>query len=189
MKFKNKGFNPDEIAATQQKISAEGSNYIMDDNDENTPEYAHFYFIGVWEGLPVIYDAVMYTLRLHHNSELYEIAEHKAALKFPEFKSISYDEDENGDLKRLDDLEEKIGLYMAEVIMDLEADESVRVQEHVEVDKNIDYGIGLDIGLNREVIDPQVISDFIVKFNDDTLKLDKTHYSFELEDEEFSEPN
>jgi len=187
MKVKNKGFDPGEIATLQERVDAGGLSYIFDDKEEHTPEYAHFYFIGIWEGLPVIYDTVMYTLRLHHNSEVYEIAEQKAAIKFPEFKSISYDEDKNGDMKSLDDLDEKIGLYMAEVIMDLEADESIKVQEHVELDKNIDFGIGLDVGLNREEIGDEVINDFIVKFNEDTLELDKTLYSFELEDEEIIE--
>ena len=160
-------------------MNSSGLPYVLDEEEETTEEYAHFYFIGIYEGHDVIYDAVMYTLRLHHNSELYEIAEHKAALKFPEFKKISYDEDENGDLESLDDLEEEIGLYMAEVIMDMEAEESVKVQEHVDIDKNIDFGIGLDIGLNVQEINPAIISDFIVNFNEDTLKLDETLYSFQ----------
>ena len=82
-------------------------------------EYAHFYFIGKFEGKDVIYDTAIYTLRLHHESELYEIAEHRAAQHFPEYKKITYEEDENGNLATLDPLEEEIGLYMAEVIMTL----------------------------------------------------------------------
>jgi hypothetical protein len=136
----------------------------------------------MFEGHEVIYDTVMYTLRLHHNSELFETAEHKAASRFPEFKKISYDEDENGDLESLDDIQEEIGLYMAEVIMDMEAEESVKVREHVEIDKNIDYGIGLDIGLNIEEVNSDHINLFIQSFNDDFLKLDQTLYSFQEED-------
>ena len=79
-------------------------------------------------------------------------------------------------------LEEKIGLYMAEVIMDLEAEESVKVQEHVEIDKNIDFGIGLDIGINVEDITSEVITGFIDAFNEDELNLDPTLYSFQEED-------
>ena len=181
MKARNKGFDPIELSKLKSRFK-EGRSFIIDEKEENTSEFAHFYFIGMYEGQQVIHDAAMYTLRLHHNSELYEIAEHKAAIKFPEFKKISYDEDENGDLEELDDLEEKIGLYMAEVIMDLEAEESVKVQEHVEIDKNIDFGIGLDIGINVEDITSEVITGFIGAFNEDKLNLDPTLYSFQEED-------
>src|SRR3712207_7946942 len=58
--------------------------YLLDENDENSDEYAHFYFIGKFEGKDVIYDTAIYTLRLHHESELYEIArseEHTSELQ------------------------------------------------------------------------------------------------------------
>ena len=58
--------------------------------EENSDEFVNFYFIGMYQGKEVIYDAALYTLRLHHSSEVYELAEHKAAQKFPNFKSISY---------------------------------------------------------------------------------------------------
>ena len=48
------------------------------EEDEHNDEYTHFYFIGLYEGREVIYDTVMYTLRLQHESELFEIAEHRA---------------------------------------------------------------------------------------------------------------
>ena len=186
MKFKNSGFDPIEIDKLKKSLAKLGQNFIYNQEEENTQEYAAFYFVGMYEGQEIIYNAVMYTLRLHHNSELYEIAEHKAAIKFPEFKSISYDEDENGDLEKLDDLEEEIGLYMAEVIMELEAGEEVKVCEHVEIDKNIDFGIGLDIGLQVEEVNSEIITEFVNNFNEDTLELDKTLYSFQDEDLEFS---
>jgi len=186
MKFRNKGFDPKEIEKLKESLISNSQNFVFDKDEENTEEYAHFYFLGMFEGQEVIYDAVMYTLRLHYNSELYEIAEHKAASRFPEFKKIAYDEDENGDLKSLDDIEEEIGLYMAEAIMELEAEESVKVNEHLEIDKNIDFGIGLDIGLNIEEIDIKCINNFILNFNDDSLKLDQTLYTFQEEDFEIS---
>lgn len=186
MKFRNKGFDPKEIEELKESMVSSGRNFVFDKDEENTEEYAHFYFIGMFEGHEVIYDAVMYTLQLHYNSELYEVAEHKAASQFPEFKKIAYDEDENGDLKSLDNIQEEIGLYMAEVIMELEAEESVKVKEHVELDKHLDFGIGLDIGLNIEEIDIECISDFILNFNEDSLKLDQTLYSFQEEDLEFA---
>jgi hypothetical protein len=172
--------NIEEIKA---KINASGKPYILDEEDENSDEYAHFYFVGPFKEKEVVFDAVMYTLRLQHESELFEIAEHRAAKHFPQYKKINYEEDENGNLESLDPLEEEIGLFMAEVIMELEEEESVKVKEHVDIDENADMGIGLDIGLHVDVITPKVINNFIKDFKADTLKLDDTHYTFQTEDE------
>jgi len=166
------------------KINASGKPYIFDSEDDNTPEYAHFYFIGMFEGRETVYDAVMYTLRLQHESELFEIAEHRAAKHFPEYKKITYDEDENGNLEALDPLEEEIGLFMAEVIMELEEEDAVKVKEHVDIDANADFGIGLDVGLHVDEIDENTIRKFIREFNEDQLKLDETYYTFQTLDEE-----
>jgi hypothetical protein len=180
----NKGFDPVVIDEYKARIKSGGKTYSFVTSDENNnDEYAHFYFLGKYEGRDVVYDAVLYTLRLDHQSELYEVAEHRAAIHFPQYKKITYREDENGNLQPLDELEEAIGLYMAEVIMELEEEDQVKVKEHVEIDPNIDFGIGLDAGLNVEKITSKVIERFIKDFNEDTLSLDKTLYSFQTEDE------
>jgi hypothetical protein len=180
----NKGFDPEVIREYDLKMKAQGLDYVLDEEDENTSEYAHFYFIGKFEGKDVVYDTAIYTLRLHHESELYEIAEHRAAQHFPEYKKITYEEDENGNLATLDPLEEEIGLYMAEVIMSLEEEEAVKVKEHVDMDANADFGVSLDVGLHVEKITPKVIEKFIKDFNEDSLKLDDTLYSFQTQDQE-----
>jgi hypothetical protein len=180
----NKGYDLHEIAAYKARIEAGGKPYVLDEEDENSEEYTHFYFIGVYEGREVIYDAVMYTLRMQHESELFEIAEHRAAQQFPNYKKIAYKEDENGNLETLDPLEEEIGLYMAEVIMELEEDESVKVKEHVDMDANAEFGVSLDIGLHLDRITPQAIVKFIKDFNEDTLELDDTFYSFQTQEDE-----
>jgi hypothetical protein len=180
----NKGFDPEVIKEYALKMKAQGLEYLLDDEDESTDEYAHFYFIGKFEGKDVIYDTAIYTLRLHHESELYEIAEHRAAQHFPEYKKITYEEDENGNLQTLDPLEEEIGLYMAEVIMSLEEEESVKVKEHVDLDVNSEFGISLDVGLHVEKITPKVIEKFIKDYNEDNLRLDDTLYSFQTQDQE-----
>lgn len=178
----NKGFDPAVINDYKRRISDAGKSFVPDREDERSDEYVHFYFVGKHNNGEVIYDAVLYTLRLHYESELFEIAEHKAAMHFPEYKKINYDEDENGNFKTLDDQEEEIGLFMAEVIMELEEDESVKVQEHVEVDTHADFGIGLDIGLHIEKISDQTIENFIQQFNSGSLELDKTLYTYQLSD-------
>ena len=159
-------------------------NYLIVESEDNGEEYVNFYFIGKYEGEEVVYDAVLYTLRIHYHSELFELAEHKAAQRFPNYKSIRYEEDENGNMKALNDEMEEIGLYMAEVMMDLEEEEEVKVQEHLYLDPNVDFGVGLDAGLHVEEITPAVITDFINKYNSDTLELDETLYTFVEEEEE-----
>ncbi len=71
---------------------------------------------------------------------------------FLEYKKITYEEDENGNLEALDALEEEIGLFMAEVIMELEEEETVKVKEHVDLDPHAEFGVSLDAGLQVEKI-------------------------------------
>ena len=180
----NKGFDPKVIEEYKARMKAKGMSYVLDEEDETTDEYAHFYFIGKFEGKETIYDAVIYTLRLQHESELFEIAEHRAAQHFPQYKKITYDEDENGNLETLDPLEEEIGLFMAEVIVELEEEDSVKVKEHVDADENTDFGVALDVGLHVEAVIPKIIEKFIRDFNEDTLKLDDTLFSFQTQDQD-----
>lgn len=163
------------------KIQSSGKTFVVvdEETDENSEEYAHFNFIGNYEGKEVVFDAVMYTLRLQHESELFEIAEHRAAKHFPQYKKINYQEDENGNMEALDDLEEEIGLFMAEVIMELEEEGHIKVKEHVDVDPYGDFEVGLDIGLNLESLSDKVIEKFITEFTQNSLQLDDTLYTFQ----------
>ncbi len=180
----NKGFDPVVIADYKSRIKTGGRGFLWGESEENNDECAHFYFVGKYEGREVIYDAVIYTLRLQHQSELFEIAEHKAAKHFPQYKKITYKEDENGNLQPLDELEEEIGLFIAEVIMDLEEADEVKVREHVDLDTTLDFGVGLDAGLHMEQINVRVIEKFIKDFNEGGLVIDSSLYSFQTEDEE-----
>ncbi|MEX1241846.1 MAG: hypothetical protein WEB30_19140 [Cyclobacteriaceae bacterium] len=180
--IENKGFDTKTIQDYKNKMNALGTTYIEDEEDERNDEYSHFYFIGLYEGKEVIYDTVMYALRLQHESELFEIAERRAVQHFPEYRKISYEEDENGNLEALDPLQEEIGLFIAEVIMELEEDEAVKVREHVDLDVNTDLGVALDVGLHREKITTLEIEQFIRNFNEDTLELDEGMYSFQTQD-------
>src|SRR5688500_15331121 len=180
--IENKGFDPQMIQEYKDKMKASGTAWLKDEEDEHNDEYTHFYFVGLYEGKEVIYDTVMYTLRLQHESELFEIAEHRAAQHFPEYRKITYEEDENGNLAALDPLEEEIGLYIAEVIMELEEEEAVKVKEHVDVDPNTDFGVALDIGYHVEKITNKEIDKFIKDYNEDSLQLDDSLYSFQMQD-------
>ncbi|HLT07213.1 MAG TPA: hypothetical protein VK014_06770 [Cyclobacteriaceae bacterium] len=183
--IRNEGFSPQAIEALKQELAASGKTYKVVPSEDNSEEFVNFYFIGMYEGKEVIYDAALYTLRLHHASEVYELAEHKAAQKFPNFKGIHYEEDENGNLKPLSAAEEEIGLYITEMILEMEEEEEVKVQEFIDIDTNHNYGIGLDASLNVDYIDDAVITKFIKEFNEDSIVLDDTLYAFQSEDEEF----
>lgn len=180
---KNEDSNP--FSQKQQDLIAEvkssGKPFIYDSEDELSDEYAHFYFLGEHEGKEVLFDTVLYTLRMQHESELFEIAEQKAAEHFPKYKKIEYEEDEDGNLKALDDLEEEIGLYMAEVMMELEEEGEVKVMEHVDLDIQHDCGIGLDVGLHIDKVTLNIIESFIRDFNADKLVLDQGYYSFQTQ--------
>ncbi len=175
----NEGFDPSIIKEYKTKMNLEG--FMIVEPDDNGEEYVNFVFIGNYKGKEVIYDAVIYTLRLSHHSELYEIAEQRTTEKYPEFNSMTYSVDENGDLNKLSEKEEEIGLFMTELILELEDEGDVKVQEHVDVDISLDFGVGLDIGLNVEEVTDNVIANFIIDFNANTLKLDETLYAFETE--------
>ena len=180
----NRGFEPQLITEYHRRMTEIGQSYLLDETDENTDEYVHFNFIGKHDDKDVIFDAVLYTLRLQHESEMFEIAEHRAAKHFPNYRKITYEEDENGNLSTLDDEEEEIGLFMAEVIMELEEEGAVKVKEHVDLDVHVDFGVALDIGLHVERITPAIIDRFIKDFNNDTLQLDDTLYTFQTKGEE-----
>ena len=72
--------------------------------------------------------------------------------------------------------------FFAEVIMELEEEESVKVKEHVDLDANTDFGVALDVGVHRERITAAEIEQFIRDFNEDNLQLDDNLYSFQTQD-------
>ncbi|MCH7398072.1 hypothetical protein MM236_08735 [Belliella sp. DSM 107340] len=188
MNYPNEGFDPEIVNALKKELVSSNKSFkVIEGEEENTEDFVNFLFIGVFEGKEVIYDAALYTLRLHHSSEVYELAEHEAAKKFPNFKGIKYEEDENGNLKPLSSEEEEIGWFITEIIMDIEEEETVKVQEFIDIDTHHDYGIGVDAALNVEFIDESVIEKFIKEFNDDSIKLDDTHYSFQSAEEDYEE--
>jgi hypothetical protein len=184
MSVANPGFDPKNIEILKSDLQKSGKNFKIIPDEENSDEFVNFYFVGMQEGKEVIYDAALYTLRLHHASEVYELAEHEAAKKFPNFKGINYEEDENGNMKPLSSEEEEIGWFITEMIMEMEEEETVKVQEFIDIDTNHDYGVGLDAALNLEEINEDAISKFVKEFNDDTIVLDDTLYSFQTEDDE-----
>lgn len=175
----NEGFDSDIIKNYKTKMNSHS--FLLEASEDNGDEYVNFLFIGKYKNKEVIYDAVIYTLRLSHHSALYELAEERTTQKYPEFNAMDYSMDENGDLNNLTEKEEEIGLYMTELILELEDEGEVKVKEHLEFDTSLDFGVGLDIGLNVEEVSDNIIGDFIKQFNSGSIQLDETLYTFQTE--------
>lgn len=184
MAMENLGFDPEEIESLRQEIKQSGQSFIINEDEPQGDEFAHFFFIGKYEGKEVIFDAVLYTLRLEHSSKVYELADEKAAEKFPHYKKWEFQEDEKGDLVLPDDLDEEVETFKAELILEMEEEETVKVTEHISYDTDFEYGVGLEVCLNVESVTDEVIEKFVREFNAGTIKLDPTAYSFQSEDED-----
>lgn len=172
----NSGFDARNLADWKARIG--DKDYVLDESDERSDEYAHFYFIGEHEGKEVVFDTIMYTLRLQHESEIFELAEEQARQEFPDYDDVMKEEEVESGGPR----EEEIGVFLAEAIADLEEEEAVKVREHVDIDTDAEFGIAIDVGLHVTNITDDHIIKFIRDYKADTLELDQTLYAFQNEE-------
>ncbi len=181
----NLGLQPEEIARVKELCKKAGTSYVINANEEEPQgeEFAYFLFVGEYEGKEVVFDSVLYTLRLHHMSVLYEMAEDRACKKYPDYEKVSLEEDEDLNSHLSEEKLEEIELFKAEMMDELEENEEVKVQEYINLDTDFDYGIALEACLNIEEITPQTLEDFVQGFKAKTLSLDDTLYSFRHEEE------
>lgn len=181
----NKGFDPKEIQQLKDECRQEGTSfaYIEDEDIDmmENGECVHIQFVGPYQDREVIYDAIMYTLRLHHSSLVYEQAMEKVKATYPQYVPL---EDRKPGYRIDPKLEEEIEIFLTELIEEIEENESIKVQEHVEVDPDTDYGVGLDVCLNVEEITDEVVEAFVRDFNAGSLSLDTTLYSFTSSEED-----
>jgi hypothetical protein len=181
----NEGYNPEEIKLLREECQEEGTNFIhCDDEDASASdngELAHVQFIGNYKGQEVIYDAIIYTLRLHHSSLVYEKAVEQAQKVYPNYLPF----DERGpNYKIKPEEEEEAEELITELIESIEEEEEVKVKEHLEIEPDFEYGVGLDACLNVEAITDEIVTKFIEDFNSGRLKLDTTLYSFSSAEED-----
>ncbi len=183
--FKNEGYDPQEINALKDECRQEGKSFVYVEDDDldvlESGECLHIQFPGVYQQQEVIFDALVYTLRLHHSSLVYEMAVEQVRKTFPEYVPP---EDREAGYSITDEMEEEAETALAEIIEEIEETETVKVQEHVDLDEESDYGVALDVCLNEEEITDAVIENFIRDYKADTLKLDTTLYSFSSAEEE-----
>ena len=180
----NLGYDSAEIEKIKKACQQQNQSFILNENEPQGEEFAHFLFVGKHEGREVIFDAVLYTLRLHHSSVLYEMAEDKTVESFPNYKRWDFEEDENGELALPEDLDEEAENFKAEVMAELEDTDAVKVKEYIHIDTDFDYGVALEVCLHVEEVTSEVIEKFVKDFNSNKLVLDTTLYSFKHEEEE-----
>lgn len=183
--YKNDGYRPDEINALKDECRQTGRSFVYVEDDElevlESGECAHIQFVGKDDGQDVIFDGLIYTLRLHHSSMVYEMAVEQVKKTYPGYQPP----EERAPGYRIDaEKEEEVEEVLTELIEELEDTEAVKVKEHVELDRGFEYGIGIDVCLNAEDINDEVIEQFISQFNANTLRLDQTLYSFSSDEEE-----
>ena len=176
----NPGFLPEEISQLKAELEKAGSNFVRTEGEIQNDEIAHFQFIGHYEGKEAIFDAALYTLELAYNGKLYSIAEEEAKKEFPDYQGFDLEEEPES----LTEEDEEVRDFMSGVMMELESDDSFKVQESVVVDPDFDYGIGLEVALNVELVTDQVIKKFVTDYTSGKLKLDDTLYSFPYSTEE-----
>jgi len=176
----NPGFDPEEIAQLKKECKAERLNFIyvadeLEDEEEENNEHAHVQFVGYYKEKEVVYDALIYTLRLHHSTLVYDAALERLKKEMPHY--VSQDE-RTGDEKITEEEDEEAELLLTEFIEEIEENEEITVREHVEIDDQFEYGVGLEVGLNKTEINEKTINDFIIRFNSGRIQLDPTLYSF-----------
>ncbi len=183
---KNPGFDPEEIEQLKRECKAENLNFVfvsdeLEKDEEENNEHAHVQFVGMHKEKEVIFDALIYTLRLHHSTLVYDSALERLQIDMPDY--VSPDEREEDD-ESDEEQDEEAEMLLTELIEEIEENEEIKVKEHVEIDTTFEYGIGLEVGLNKTEINEKVISDFITAYNAGLVELDSTVYSFTSEDED-----
>lgn len=74
-------FDEGSLNAVKKAMASLGSSYIINESDDNSDDYVQVLFVSKYEGREVLFDAAIYTLYLHHESELYDAAEKQAMKK------------------------------------------------------------------------------------------------------------
>jgi hypothetical protein len=182
--MENPGFDPKEVQHIKDLCKKEGRNFVYNEEEEQSDEFAYFLFVGKHEGKEVVYDAALFTLQLYHSSMVYEKAEEAAEKQFKGYKRRNLDEMLDGNFKEEPEEDAEISLFKMEYMDELEDNDTIKVQEYLDKDLDYDFGIALEVALNLEEIDEKTISNFVEKYNAGTIALDKTLYSFKSGDEE-----
>jgi hypothetical protein len=83
-----------------------------------------------------------------------------------------------------EDMDEEVELYITELIEEIEENEEVKLSEHLDIDEDFEFGIGIDVCLNVDEINDNVVTKFVDDYLAGTIKLDPTMYSFKTDYED-----
>jgi hypothetical protein len=161
------------IETLQKQLDKAGKLFIYNPEEEQDDEkqMAYIYFIGTFDGKPVIYDSYITTLANEYQLLVMEEAEDEFFARYPELVDVDYDE-------LSEDLKDELDMLM----------DQVHDQKMVEVCESLDYyedeeetSIGLEVGLNVPEITDEVMTAFIQKFNAGNFEPDETSHRFDLD--------
>jgi hypothetical protein len=139
---------------------------VINNEQERDEDSAYFYFVGKdGKGNEVIYNAFMCTLRAEYEMAVYELAETRMTEKFPGFKGLDQATEDQLD-------------YLDLLVDEIEGEDEVAVIEYIHTQESTPEGIELDVCLNIDEVSNEAIEKFVTDFNNDTLQLDDTEYSF-----------
>ncbi len=175
-------FDQDSLSKVKKEMGHLDSRYVINESDDNSDDYLEFFFVGNHNGKEVLFDTAIYTLQLHHESELYDEAERRAMKKFPEYRDLINKGVEFKEGLLPEKLEDEIGMFITETMLDLEEEEAIKVKEYMEIDEELEARVGIDVCLNVDKITPDVVEKFIQDFASGDMQFDPTLYSFESDD-------
>lgn len=182
----NPGLDPKEIEQLKKECKEAGKKFVyfedeLNDEPDNVEEFVHVQFVGEYKGQEAIFDAVIYSLRLHYNSIVYETAERQAMKSFPLYVPV---ENRDETYTSNEAMDEEVELFITELIEEIEENEEIKLSEHLEIDEDFEFGIGLEVCLNVDEVNDKVVTKFVDDYLSGNFKLNPTLFSFKTEAED-----
>jgi hypothetical protein len=186
---KNKSsFDFQSVKNLKAHLAEKKASWVYHPNNEKDDDVAEFLFVGKYEGKEVVFDVAICTLFLCYEQMIFEAADAEVQELLPKYGEwvalMQQDPDRLPPLEK--ELEAKAN-EMRDGIMDELDEESMGVQEFMEIEQESDEVYVVNLGLNVETITNEAISDFVKKYNEGTFKLDEDFYSFGESEEEDNE--
>ncbi|AZQ63370.1 hypothetical protein EI427_14310 [Flammeovirga pectinis] len=163
------------LAKVKDACKAAGKSFVFTAPDENDESQVQFQFIGTRNGEEVVMDAFLYTLEMEYFAKIHEEATQLVIEENPKFKDADFDVIDGPHIEALEEIS-------AEIAKNDDYDVAEFVEERPEDADG--SGVPLDICLNVPSVTKEVIAKFIKEYNDNTLKLDDTVFSFDIWNEQ-----
>lgn len=172
--MQNEGYSAKAIKTIRDQALKEGRDFVINEDVERTSESVCFYFIGEYQGNAVVFDACLFALRVEYEMAVFALAEERVEDTFPDFDLEAEIDDEDSEAMELFD----------EKVAEIEENQEITVNEYIDFDDSVQYGVGLDVCLKVTEVTDDVIAKFISDFNKGSFKLDPKEYIFKIEEME-----